>query len=323
VLSSLYAAVARRRRERYAARPDLRRRLRRPVVSIGNLAVGGRGKTPLVATVARILLETGERPAVLSRGYARQRPGDGVVVVSDPGGVRAGVAAAGDEPLMLAQQLPGVPVLASPDRYLAGRLAEHHFGATIHVLDDGFQHLQLERDVDLLILGREDIARPFTLPRGRLREPLDTMIVADALLAADADVVVEPDHLAVPVFRLRRTRAARPIDDGPVLAVAGIAAPDRFFDDLRADGWNLAGTLAFPDHHRYGRRDLARIVAAARTAGAARVVTTGKDLVRLLPLGPLPLPVEQVPLRVEPEPFDEFRRWLEAAVRDARDELAG
>ena len=123
----------------------------------------------------------GERPAILTRGYARTGREDGVVVVRDPDGIRADLARAGDEPLMLARQLAGRLVLVSPDRYLAGRLAEHHFGATVHVLDDGFQHLQLDRDVDIVIVGRDDIAHPVTLPRGRLREPLDTLVAADAI----------------------------------------------------------------------------------------------------------------------------------------------
>src|SRR3954470_4593226 len=190
MLSTIYAAAARRRRERYARRPDLRRRLRRPVLSVGNLAVGGRGKTPVVAMLARELLAMGERPAILTRGYARTHPADGVVVVRDPEGIRSDLARAGDEPLMLARQLDGVSVLVSPDRYLSGCLAEHHFGATVHVLDDGFQHLQLERDVDIVIVGRDDFARPVTLPGGRLREPLDTLIAADAILTADGGLSV-------------------------------------------------------------------------------------------------------------------------------------
>src|SRR5687767_9353754 len=112
MLNALYAAAMRRRRERFACRPDLRRRLRRPVISIGNLAVGGRGKTPLAASVARMLLDAGERPAILSRGYRRAHSGHGVVVVRDPEGIRADLARSGDEPLMLARQLPGASVLA-------------------------------------------------------------------------------------------------------------------------------------------------------------------------------------------------------------------
>jgi tetraacyldisaccharide 4'-kinase len=323
--------MARRRRERYAARPDLRRRLRRPVVSVGNLAVGGRGKTPMVATIARELLAMGERPAILSRGYARTRPQDGVVVVRDPDGIRADLARSGDEPLMLARQLPGASVLVSPDRYLAGRLAEHHLGATIHVLDDGFQHLQLERDVDLLIIGREDVAHPVTLPGGRLREPLDTVIAADAILAADADVEVDVRGLEIPVFRLRRALGAprgleMPADAAlqrPALAFAGIAAPERFFEDLRASGYTLARTLSFGDHHPYSRRDVARIFATAKTAGAGMVLTTEKDYVRLLPHRPFPLPAGWVPLTMEPDPLPDFRRWLAGSVGAARDITVG
>src|SRR4029453_15234077 len=144
-----------------------------------NLAVGGRGKTPTVACLARWLQEAGERPAILTRGYARTLPQDGVVVVSGPEGLRADLARAGDEPLMLARQLPGVPVLVSSDRYLAGRLAEHHFGVTVHLLDDGFQHLQLDRDLDLVIVSRDDLdPRTRTLPSGRLREKADALIAA-------------------------------------------------------------------------------------------------------------------------------------------------
>jgi tetraacyldisaccharide 4'-kinase len=323
VLSTLYAAGARRRRERYAARPDLRRRLRRPVVSVGNLALGGRGKTPLVAAIAKLLLAMGERPAILSRGYARTHPEDGVVVVRDPDGIRADLARSGDEPLMLARQLPGASVLSARDRYTAGRLAEHHLGATVHVLDDGFQHLQLERDVDLLILGRDDIARPLTVPAGRLREPLDTMIVADAILTADDEVSIDPAGPPIPVFGLRRVAATARANSGPAYAVAGIAEPARFFGELRDAGWTLAHTRAFADHHAFRAREVERIFADARNAGAGAVVTTEKDMVRLLPFRPFPLPVVGVPFVLQPEPLTEFRDWLGDSLRAARDEIRG
>lgn len=319
MLSTLYAAIARRRREYYAARPHLRRRLRRPVISVGNLAVGGRGKTPVVASLARILLEMGERPAILSRGYARRRAEDGVVVVRDPDGIRADLDRSGDEPLMLARQLPGAIVMASADRYLAGRLAEHHFGATAHVLDDGFQHLQLDRDVDIVIVEREDIERPQTLPSGRLREPLDTLIAANAILSTDEAVTIDAaPELDIPFFRLRRTLGAAPPEE-PVFAVAGIAGPDRFVGDLRTAGWRVAGVMTFRDHHHYTRRDLARIVAAARSSGASSVVTTEKDMVRLLRFRPFAMPMACVPLTMEAEPREAFRQWLAGSVAAARD----
>jgi tetraacyldisaccharide 4'-kinase len=340
MLSTLYAAFARRRREYYAARPDVRRRLRRPVVSVGNLAVGGRGKTPTVACLARALIAMGERPAVLSRGYARRQADDGVVVVRDADGMRADLDRSGDEPLMLARQLPGVSVLSSSDRYLAGRLAERHLGATVHILDDGFQHLQLDRDIDLVIVSGDDLeAGARTLPGGRLREPPDTLLAADAVLAADERVFLlgpRPRHAPFEIFRMRRTMGAveqaptgsRPLgsatdaSEGPTvtsMAMAGIARPQEFFDGLRAAGHDLVRTSGFRDHHRYSRRDLDGVFRAARAAGAARVLTTEKDYVRLLPFRPFAMPVGFVPLTMEPDPLPEFRRWLAGALAGARD----
>jgi tetraacyldisaccharide 4'-kinase len=333
VLSALYAAIVRRRRERYAVRPDLRRRLRHPVVSVGNLAVGGRGKTPTVACLARLLLAMGERPAILSRGYGRRRIEDGVVVVRDRTGMRADLDRAGDEPLMLARSLPGVCVLASPDRYLAGRLAEQHLGATVHVLDDGFQHVQLDRDVDLVIVAREDLdGEVKTLPFGRLREPPDALVAADAVLAVDDDVLAlkpTPRHAAFETFRLRRTLGS-PVGangtsqnqaavGGRSLAIAGVARPDRFFTDLREAGHDLTQTIAFADHHRYSRADLDKVYAAARVAGATRILTTEKDYVRLLPYRPFAVPIAWVPLTMEPEPLPAFQEWLAGALDATRD----
>ena len=320
MLSTLYAAVARRRRERYAARPDLRRRLRVPVISVGNLALGGRAKTPTVACVARLLMEMGERPAILSRGYARRTPEDGVVVVRDADGIRSDVDRAGDEPLMLARQLHGACVLVSPDRYLAGRLAEYHLGATVHLLDDGFQHLTLDRDADIVLIASEDVRAPITLPHGRLREPIDTLLAADAILTLDHEVEVEQIGVDIPTFRMRKT-VALPAEARatPVFAIAGIASPDAFFTDLRALGCHVAGTKSFRDHHRYSRHDLDDILAAARRGGAAAIVTTEKDFVRLLPFRPIGMAIHFAPLTMEPDPLPEFRRWLADAVRAARD----
>jgi tetraacyldisaccharide 4'-kinase len=290
------------------------------VISVGNLAVGGRGKTPTVAAVARMLIEMGERPAVLSRGYARQVKTDGVVIVRDASGIRADVARSGDEPFMLARQLPGACVLACPDRFLAGCLAEHHLGATVHILDDGFQHLQLERDIDIVLVGRDDVARPATLPSGRLREPLDTLVAADAIIAVDDDVEIAAANHELPVFRATRT-LGRPVVavDGPVLAFAGIAAPTAFFDGLKGLGIDVCRAIAFRDHHPYSRRDVERIFKDARDAGAAAVLTTEKDYVRLLRYRPFPLPAGFAPLTMEPSPLQDFRRWLAGSLSAARD----
>ncbi len=250
-LAALYARAARARRE--AGRRHART-LRRPVVSIGNVSVGGSGKTPLVALVASLLRDLGERPAVLSRGYARAVPEDGVVVVSDGRSLHADVDRAGDEPMWLARTLPGVAVLVSPDRHLAGALAESRLGATVHVLDDGFQHHGLARDVDVVVVSAADLA-DVPLPAGRLREPLEALARADALVVPAGDeiprVALRWVTGGAPVFRVTRSlgvpRSVEPWGapprvprDAPVAAVAGIAHPERFFDALAAAGWRVA-----------------------------------------------------------------------------------
>ena len=270
----------------------------------------------MTVQVAAALRDAGERPAILSRGYGRRRAEDGVVVVRDRLGIRADLDRSGDEPLMLARELDGVAVLVSNSRFLAGRLAETQLACTVHVLDDGFQHFDLRRDADLVIVAQEDLDRPVTLPSGHLREPLDAASAADAFVALDGASLT---GLAGPrpVWRARRRQTGTPAME-PVLAVAGIASPRSFFAALRASGWHLAGELAFRDHHRYTARDVSGIVSRARQAGASRVVTTDKDLVRLLPFRPFPLPIGAVPLTLDIDDEPSLVAWLLAVLEGAR-----
>lgn len=324
MLASIYAAAASARRAYYRT-PGRQRRLERPVISVGNLRVGGSGKTPAVAHVARMLLEMGERPAILSRGYGRRSSPAGVVVVSDGQRLCADLDRSGDEPLMLARIVEGARVLVSADRYLAGRLAEVRLAATVHVLDDGFQHLTLARGTDLLIVSEEDIADATTLPAGRLREPLSAASSAHAILvpsdsgdqartvAASLGVDTAFQLVRVPgeprrLDLLNGSAPARP--GGAVLAVAGIARPERFYDELRSAGWDVKRTMTFPDHHRYSGAEATGLAEAARSAGARAIVTTEKDLVRLLPFRPMSLPVMWLPLSVRVDPAPAFRDWL-------------
>lgn len=285
------------------------------MISIGNLAAGGRAKTPLAALVAARLRDLGERPAILSRGYGRRDRSDGVVVVRDPDGIRADLDRSGDEPLMLARRLDGVSVLVCASRYLAGRLAEHHFGCTVHVLDDGFQHFDLHRDADLVVVAASDIDNPVTLPSGRLREPVDAAAAADAFIALGGEVRAggtgRPTWLA--------TKRIGPVSvTGPVLAIAGLADPAAFFRDARHAGWSISRELAFRDHHRYTGDDVRRIGEQARAAGALAVLTTEKDYVRLLPFRPFALPIVFAPLTLELERLDTFDAWLRQRVDAAR-----
>ena len=336
MLSRVYGSLADHRRRWYAARPEVRRRLRRPVISVGSLAVGGSGKTPVAADVATILVSMGERPSVLSRGYRRLHPTDGAVVVSANGVLKADLAQAGDEPFMLASRLDDVSVVVAEDRYLAGRLAEERLGASVHVLDDGFQHLTLERDVDLLTVSGGDLADPRTLPRGRLREPLET--------AARADVVVvdtpDGEHARAVAVRLGVDESFHfvrelglPLDAATsvphelahgtrVLAVAGIARPQSFVDALRTSHYDVVDIIEVRDHHQYSRKDVSGIADRALSLGVDYVVTTEKDLVRLQLHSPFTFPLLWVPLNVTVQPADRFREWLGsrlAAARERRD----
>jgi len=327
--SAVYGAVAAWRRDWYQRVPSRRRRLARPVVSVGNLRVGGTGKTPVVAHLARLLLEHGERPAILSRGYGRRRTRERVTVVSDGRQVLAGLADAGDEPLMLAQMVPGAAVLVGADRYSSGCLAERRFGATVHLLDDGFQHLALDRDVDLLIVSESDLEDQ-PLPVGRLREGLATAAVADAALVnAGYDAAAERIGRALglsTVFRVTRVIGVPRLLAGErdtvvvpsatrVFLVTGIARPERFVADISATGWEIAGHMAFRDHHAFDERDVAKITVAAHAAFAALVLTTEKDAVRLTACDLGDLPIASVPLHVGIEPADVFDEWLMARIR--------
>src|SRR6185503_12918555 len=213
--------------------------------------------------------------------YARRIPLDGVTVVSDGNTVLADLDTAGDEPLMLARALPGVPVLVGVDRYLCGRLAERRLGATVHVLDDGFQHLELARDVDLLLVAEDDL-QDTPLPTGRLRERLTAAAAADAaLITAGYDTAAGRIGRAfgiAQVFRVtreigapRRVAGARDsvvVPSGSrVFVVTGIARPDRFVADISSVGWEISGMIEFRDHHPFTARDIRRIAAEAHSSG--------------------------------------------------------
>ena len=232
---------------------------------------------------------------------------------------------------MLARALPGVPVLVGADRYLSGRLAEESLGARVHLLDDGFQHVQLWRDVDLLAASEDDL-HDTPLPGGRLREALPAAADADAALV-DAGYGAEAERIGralrlLTVFRVVRTLGPpRVIETGdtvvvpadePVFAVAGIARPERFFTDLASAGWRVAGTMRFRDHHMFSNRDVARVATAARAAGATLIMTTEKDAVRLAGRNLGTLPAAAVPLIATIEPTAAFADWLLDRLRTAR-----
>jgi tetraacyldisaccharide 4'-kinase len=331
-LGAIYGRVTTLRRQWYARHPEKRGRLPHPVVSVGNLAVGGSGKTPVVAALARMLLRDGERPAILSRGYGRRSGSEEVVVVSDGISVLTTVNEAGDEPLMLARMLPEVPVVVCARRYRAGELAASRFMVSVMLLDDGFQHLELARDLDLLMVSTPDLDAHL-LPSGILREPLGAAKAADAVIVPgspeDARKVaavlgVRRAFSAVPryePFRDLASGATVAIAPGTtVVAVAGIARPQRFFDALGACDLRVARERAYADHHWFSQRDVSAIERAAREVGATHIVTTEKDATRL---GDMARSMAWVclPQRVALTPEPEFATWMRRRLQTARERL--
>ncbi|HEV2134574.1 MAG TPA: tetraacyldisaccharide 4'-kinase [Terracidiphilus sp.] len=296
------------------------RRLRWPVISVGSLSAGGAGKTPMTIALARALTGRGLQVDVLSRGYGRR--GKSALRV-DPNGAAEEY---GDEPLLIAREA-GVPVYVAAQRYQAGLLADADRSDTpvIHLLDDGFQHRQLHRDVNILLLDENDLTAERLLPAGNLREPPSAMRRADviAIPAGGHTASLESDLRARgfkgPVWRLRR-RMEVPAIDGPVAAFCGIARPAQFFASLETAGLQLAARLAFPDHHPYTAHDLDRIQTAAQAAGARATVTTEKDRVRLGRLSERftdLLPLQTAKLRIEIEDELSALNWLQGRFAQA------
>lgn len=286
-LVPLYAAGLALREMRLERGWEPVRRLKYPVISIGNLSTGGSGKTPLTITLAKLLAARGLHVDVLSRGYGRH---SAVPLRVDPEG---SAEQFGDEPLLIAGEARA-PVYVAAERYDAGRIAEDEFTKQggelargqiplVHILDDGFQHRQLGRDVDILLLSRDDW-QDHLLPAGNLREGISAAKRASVIAIPASDSGFEAELRAWgwtgAVWRVSR-RMEIPEIVGPIAAFCGIAKPDQFFAGLEAAGMKLAARITFADHHRFDRGDVERLVARARAAGAATLITTQKDEVRL------------------------------------------
>jgi len=327
------------------------RRLPCKVVSIGNITVGGTGKTPMSIYVASAVRRMGLRVAVLSRGYrgAAERSGG---IVSDGETIWMNPGQAGDEPYLIASKLKTVPVLVGKNRYRMGKIAVDRFHIDVIVLDDGFQHVGLERDLDLLLL---DDRRPFgnrhLLPRGTLRESITALSRSDACILtrtlSPASVSFDSIRAMVkprPVFKSAHRAGIRRFISGqnphtssqressplpaeailtgrPVFAFSGISGNTEFHHTVRRFGCELRGYLAFPDHHFYSNDDIERIHKKAEGAGAQLLVTTEKDEVRVVHRSER-FSFDVVVVGIEttfPEDSDRFHRFLESRLLPKRD----
>ncbi|MBI4573559.1 MAG: tetraacyldisaccharide 4'-kinase [candidate division NC10 bacterium] len=293
------------------------RRLPCPVICVGNLTVGGSGKTPCTIALAQWFQARGRYPGILLRGYGRH--GSGVTVAADARADHARWEAVGDEAMLLARHLPGVPVVVGANRFQAGMEALRRFRLDVLLLDDGFQHRQLHRDLDLAMVDATD---PFgggrLLPRGRLREPVSSLGRAHAIILSRSDQASDLPGLrrcleriapgVVQILTRHRPSRLTELEGGEerplsslqgrrLLAVSGIANPAAFHRTLTALGGVVAGAAAFPDHHPYAPADLSQVARAAHEVRAELVVTTEKDAVRM-PVAPTPEAASAPPIRV-------------------------
>ena len=298
-----------------------------PVISVGNLNVGGTGKTPCTAYLANLLTKAGYRVAILSRGYKRTTKG--IIEVSDGERILCSAAEAGDEPYLLAQQCPGTRVVVGTGRHAAGMWLWQRAKVEVFLLDDGFQHIRLQRDLNLaLIDAHEDLAQARMLPLGRWREPVTSLSRADAVILTRASERRAGSEPALP-FAVRTFTAMHELGDlrclpdnaltplaqiksQLVFALTAIAQPERFIADLQRNGLNVVAQPTFADHHRYTLAEIQSVIVAAQQAGATAILTTEKDAANLpdeLWQTALPLPVYAVQLRfqvVEAEALREF-----------------
>jgi len=330
-LSAIYSAVTRTRLAAYRRGWFSVSKLDVPVISVGNLTTGGTGKTPLVEWVCRAIasggaaedLREGKRVCVLTRGYGRDNPKT-QVVVSNGVELLAGEREAGDEPFLLAKNLLGIAaVVANPDRVAAGEWAVKNLNAECFVLDDGFQHLRLARDLDIVTI---DATNPWgggsLLPSGRLREPRAGLSRADCVVITRAEQVEDLPSIraaveqlvgAVPVFSSRMvTSGIRKLDgesaDTESLqsqtlgAFCGVGNPESFFNHLRVEGFAPAFTRAFADHHNYNQSELDALVKEAKSRGAEGLITTAKDAIKLSPSNlKLPCYVLEIQILIDEE----------------------
>lgn len=284
-LTPLYAAALAAKRLAFRLGWPKRRRLAHPVISIGSVSAGGAGKTPVVMMLAEMLRRRGYAVSILTRGFGRApKTVERVDAHGDP-------AWFGDEPVLMAQR-SGVPVFVGADRYQAGLLAEQseeEGKIAVHLLDDGFQHRKLVRDIDIVLLTLDDI-HDSLLPAGNLREPLAMLRRADIIVVREeeterlAGFIKNLRKKARPpaVWVVRRSLSLNGIAARP-LAFCGIARPENFTASLTAIGRAPVETLAFPDHHAYSSRDMDRLIEKARKHGTDSLVTTEKDAVKLTP----------------------------------------
>jgi tetraacyldisaccharide 4'-kinase len=332
-LSGLYGVAMTARRALYQRGLFHVHKAGAPVISVGNITTGGTGKTPLVEWIARALAEQQKRVCVLTRGYGRQHP-QRRVLVSNGSEILSDAREAGDEPLLLAEKLKGVAaVICDGNRVAAARWAIESLDGNLFILDDGFQHLRIARDYNIVAI---DATNPWgnrrLLPAGNLRESPNQLARADCVVITRADDGGQTEELQAEIDRLSRGRPvflsrmktngvrnltgevdASALKPTKMAAFCGVGNPESFFAQLRRDGFQLSHTKVFRDHHVYTQVDIDRVIKEAAARGAQALLTTAKDEVKLRSLT-IGMPCYIVDVAIEIDNADELLRQIEKAI---------
>jgi len=335
-LGGLYGVAMKARRALYQRGLFHVHKVAAPVISVGNLTTGGTGKTPLVEWIARALTPQQKRICILTRGYGRKHSTDRVLV-SNGSEIFSDAREGGDEPLLLAERLKGkASVICGADRVAAARWAIEKLNTELFILDDGFQHLRIARDYNIVAI---DATNPWgnrrLLPAGDLRESPAQLVRADCIVITRADDVAQAEALKEeinqlgygrPIF-LSRMRidglrsltgkieevSADASKSNDAAAFCGIGNPQSFFAQLKREGYQLCHTRAFPDHHYYTQEEINTLTSQSTARGARSLLTTAKDAVKLRSLG-IDMPCYIVDMAIEIADQDEFLRLIEKAI---------
>ncbi|MEK6692376.1 MAG: tetraacyldisaccharide 4'-kinase [Nitrospirota bacterium] len=305
ILSVLYGLIQRTRAFLYERGMLRVERVGSRVISVGNITTGGTGKTPAVMSIAEAAKRFtvhGSRfkVAILTRGYRGKAKG--INPVSDGSKILLGCRDAGDEPYLMAKKLSGIPVIKGNDRCLSAKFAEERFGSDLFILDDGFQHLKLHRDINILLVDATDpFGNGHILPRGILREPLESMRRADIVVLTKTDLSKRNTEI---MNKIKRYNTTAPIFVGnyrslglvdmkgniievnrlkgkSLLIFSGLANHSSFRFILEREGAKVSGELIYPDHFDYSKKDIDEIVKKAGDMGTDMIVTTEKDIVKI------------------------------------------
>ena len=293
LLSKIYEYIAIRRNQAYFSKKLRTYECSVPVISVGNISVGGSGKTPFTILLANELKKMGFLPAIIGRGYKKKKKG--IVVLCDGINILSNAASGGDEMLLIAEKTM-LPVIACEKKYLAARYAENNFDIDVIIVDDGFQHLQLARNINIALIASDDLQKPYTIPYGRLREPLSSLSRAD-IICITSDMLIDNntnkfyDNKIIIKYRKEigtpylifndDNNKGELAKDYKYVAFCGIANPESFYKSLIEEGFNIEKFIMYKDHKFYRKFDIYRIIKLLKQKNIKNLLTTEKDAVKI------------------------------------------